>query len=208
MAQISFANDQEIIDFAECFLKGRLASLENDIKRCLFEEKALEGKIGQPAPFPALLYCFAIIDLLSALNAGETKFDPGDHARATKGYMTKFMLYKDHEVNFIQDVFRHRLVHVSEPSFTFPDGKKRFSWKHDEEQRKRALVIDRDNSGMFKICGKDVPHDGVLTISIYKLKDDILDSVSRPHDGFLARIGAEKDQRDRFKDAMLEILSS
>jgi hypothetical protein len=53
--------------FAEEFIvKDRLTSLENDVNRCLPTTKeAVAGYV----PFPALLYCFSIIDLLGSIYA-------------------------------------------------------------------------------------------------------------------------------------------
>ena len=58
----------------------------------------------------------------------------------------------------------------------------------------------------FAIYGKKIIHDGVFIIKIMKLKDDIVESVRREHDGFLARIREHKDVRENFKNAVNEIL--
>jgi hypothetical protein len=61
-SQMTFTDDKDTIDFAKRFLNARIYSLDNDVKRCLIEDKNLQNQIGQPTPFPALLYCFSIID--------------------------------------------------------------------------------------------------------------------------------------------------
>jgi hypothetical protein len=46
--------------FAEEFIvKDRLTSLENDVNRCLTSAKI---EAAAYAPFPALMYCFSIVD--------------------------------------------------------------------------------------------------------------------------------------------------
>jgi len=60
-----FSEQRELIKYARKFLSDRINSLENDVRRCISES----GPYA-PAPFPALLYCFATIDLLGALYSG------------------------------------------------------------------------------------------------------------------------------------------
>jgi hypothetical protein len=57
----------ELMTFARDFIvRDRLNSLANDVKRCL-PQKKINNEEPDPAPFPALMYCFSIIDLLGAL---------------------------------------------------------------------------------------------------------------------------------------------
>jgi len=57
--------------FAEEFIvKDRLASLENDVN-CYLPTAKIEA--AEYAPFPALLYCFSIMDLLGSLYAGNAR---------------------------------------------------------------------------------------------------------------------------------------
>ncbi len=59
-------SSNERIQFAKWFIGARLDSLENDVRCCL---NPLAGI--QPAPFPAILYCFSVVDLLGSLYAGD-----------------------------------------------------------------------------------------------------------------------------------------
>lgn len=103
-----FTNQYDIATFANKFLCGKMTSLENDTKRCLFDEKKVSKKIGQPSPFPALLYCFSIIDLLGLLHKGMIP-KVGELSKAAGAYMRDFMHDKPHEVCLLQEVFRHSL---------------------------------------------------------------------------------------------------
>ena len=106
----------EIITKARNFLKERTDSLKKDCEHCLFKE--------HPAPFPALLYCFATIDLLGALYVGDAKNDAST-TKQSLDYMTGIMKYPELQAKLLQKVFRHKLVHLAQPkSITEFDGKK------------------------------------------------------------------------------------
>ena len=44
-----------------------MQSTDNDVKRCLIEDTNIEKQIGKRSPFPAILYCLSVIDMLAAL---------------------------------------------------------------------------------------------------------------------------------------------
>ena len=68
---ITFKDDVELMDFAEKFIvTNRIASLENDVEGFLPADKK---EVAAYAPFPALMYCFSIIDLLGSLYAGNAR---------------------------------------------------------------------------------------------------------------------------------------
>lgn len=102
----------KIWGFCKAVYDERLSSLDNDVKRCL---PADVDKKEAPcyAPFPALLYCFSVIDLLGALYAG--------HARSSKTvdnskkYMNDLMKYGKDQFNILQKMFRHKMVHLAQP---------------------------------------------------------------------------------------------
>jgi hypothetical protein len=97
--QIVFTDDKDLMNFAKQFIDERLSSLDNYVKRCLPTD--VDRKEGLCyAPFPALLYCFSVIDLLGALYAG--------HARSSrtivnsKKYMKDLMSYKEDQIDILQ----------------------------------------------------------------------------------------------------------
>src|SRR5690242_3148987 len=88
------------------FLADRLDSLERDARHCL---------APPPAPFPVLLYCLATVDLLGALAAGEARNVSGTTGR-TSAYLIRFMCYDPDQAALVMKLFRHKLVHLAEPS--------------------------------------------------------------------------------------------
>ena len=80
---ITFIDADERMQLAEDFIvKDKIASLENDVERCLPYTK-LEHTCH--APFPALLYCFSVIDLLGSLLEGNAT--GGDTTGNSRKYM-------------------------------------------------------------------------------------------------------------------------
>jgi len=74
MVPIVFKDDMELMHFAHKFIvKDRLNSLENDVNLCLLTSAKKEEPEYAPASFPALLYCFSIVDLLGSLYAGDAR---------------------------------------------------------------------------------------------------------------------------------------
>jgi hypothetical protein len=164
-----------------------------------------ERVLGQLAPFPALLYCFSMIDMLAALYSGSTKGNLGEKSENSRRYMRDCMKYKDHFTYLLQEVFRHKLVHLSEPAYTSCYNGKNIAWTHDERAEAKHLQIKYEKKEI-RFYGKKIKHDGVFIIKISKLKEDIVQSVEREHDGFLARIRRNKAVRGNFKKAVNEII--
>jgi hypothetical protein len=86
---IVFKDEQQILTFAEEFIvKDRLASLQNDVNRCI---PSRDAKIEDTcyAPFPALMYCFSLLDLLGSLMAGTAR--SGNTTDNARRYMEKYL---------------------------------------------------------------------------------------------------------------------
>src|SRR5215469_14463980 len=105
-----FADRNELRRFARNFVIERIDSLQKDVIHCM----------QQPfAPFPAILYCISIIDLLGAFCAGQIanehpstgKRIPIDTTANSKNYMRNYIGYTEKEDDLIIQIFRHKLVH-------------------------------------------------------------------------------------------------
>src|SRR3989344_5642747 len=117
----------EIITTARNFLKGKIESLKKDSYQCLFKE--------HPAPFPAILYCFSVIDLMGALYEGNAKSDAPVTKQANE-YMTGVMIYPQNVSDLLQKVFRHKLVHLAQPNPVTIYGKNKYLWDFCHESRR------------------------------------------------------------------------
>jgi hypothetical protein len=94
MIPIVFEDDIDLMHFAEEFIvKDRLTSLENDVNRCLPSAKI---EAAAYAPFPALMYCFSIVDLLGSLYAGNAR--SGNTTDNAARYMEKYLNYSKEDI--------------------------------------------------------------------------------------------------------------
>src|SRR5215467_15028398 len=134
-----FEDDTDLMHFAEEFVvKDRLASLENDVNRCL---PTIKKEATEYAPFPALMYCFSIVDLLGSLYAGNAR--SGNTTKNTEIYMEKYMNYPEDKRLLLQKIYRHKIVHLSQPKFAMLHNKQIIAWKHEEGVTSRHLTIDQ-----------------------------------------------------------------
>jgi hypothetical protein len=163
---ITFKDDVVLMDFAEKFIvTNRIASLENDVERCLPADKK---EAAAYAPFPALMYCFSIIDLMGSLYAGNAR--SGNTTDNSARYMEKYLKYPKDKLRLLQKIYRHNIVHLSQPKFAMLYNKQIIAWKQDE----RIPSMHLNFLGSF---GK-IHCDAQYTVSIKALKDDIKYSVT------------------------------
>jgi hypothetical protein len=194
-----FPEQRELIQFARGFILGRVASLENDVNRCLCQR---QNDQYDPAPFPALLYCFATIDLLGALYSGNAK--PGRTSSQSREYMEKFMGYTSKQAKLLQDLFRHKLVHLAQPNPIIKYGSGYVSWYLYHQKREKHLEVEKETrtKRVTSVC--TIECDYVFYVSILDLVKDIRASVEKPT-GYLASLETKPDLQDRFEQAIAQI---
>lgn len=204
-----FADRKELMDFASKFVSERIESLENDVKRCTaLQEEFLRH--SRTAPFPALLYCFSTIDLLGALYAGNAR--PGATTDNACKYMVDFMSYTRDQVDMIQGVFRHKIVHLAQPRPITLKKSKRIAWYietqyHPRIHLKLEELPPEEKSKKYGITSKLVLQwDQVFYISVQSFQRDIKESVEKS-DGYLARLANSPTLQESFSKAILEIHS-
>lgn len=176
-------DSREVIFIANKILKERIDSLLKDVRHCLFYNTP-----DAPAPFPAILYCFSVIDLLGSFVSG--KFDEKSDTQNAKEYMRRFMCYSDLQVELLQKIFRHKLVHSGQPKpiYKAEDGKLYF-WRYIHNSRQDHLNIEPlyQNNKRYQ-----------FTLSIYSFAEDISDSVFAP-EGYLHKLKTTPDLQDKFR---------
>ncbi|MGC1132370.1 MAG: hypothetical protein WA941_06080 [Nitrososphaeraceae archaeon] len=201
-----FPDTNELKRFARNYLHGKISALQKDVNHCL-----------QPpyAPFPAILYCLATIDLLGALCAGKVlDWDPTTKKRIyidttgnSKSYMELFMGYTDQQSQLIIKLYRHKLVHLAQPNPIYIDDKtqKRITWEYSHEHRNDHLYLHdapKDSKTWIKPDWVEEYHQ-VFTIGIRQLMEDIIDSVIR-HGGYLDKLETDTFILDNFRTAIEE----
>lgn len=195
-----FSQQNELIQFAREFVSERIRCLENDAKLCISDgEYPLE-----PAPFPALLYCFSVIDFLGALLAGNAK--PGQTAKQAREYMQRFMGYTQDQAELIQGLFRHKLVHLAQPAPIVENKSRIISWRVMHDYRAKHLVLEplRQKERIEDTSIPSVEYDYVLYVGIWNLVEDIKFSVENPN-GYLCSLERSVDLQDKFEKVIFEL---
>lgn len=179
-------DEKEVLRIANHFVTSKIKSLENDAAVCLQNPPPL-----QPAPFPALLFCFSVIDLLGALYSGDASKNAKTAEQSAK-YMRDFMNYTDDQVTLIQRGFRHKLVHLADPCPRLLHNGSTYLWAIFHDERKLHLHDQKqdENSRRF-------------VISIWSLVEDIKKST----ECYLERLKSDETLRQKFHAAHQTIFS-
>ena len=191
-----FVEQKELIRFAADFVRGRIASLEKDVRHCLSEPYA---------PFPALLYCFSTIDLLGAICAGDaTKRAPT--TRQSADYMQRFMHYTEEQARLLQSLFRHKIVHLAQPKAVVEDNSQQICWHYWHDSQEHHLKLDKLPAGtVVQITSSwQLECEYEFNVSITHLLKDIRESVEGCL-GYLASLHTDPDLQDRFEKAVTQI---
>jgi hypothetical protein len=201
---IVFKDELQLLAFAEEFIvKNRLASLENDVNRCIPLPLAKLESTGY-APFPALMYCFSVIDLLGSLVAGNAR--SGKNTDNAARYMETYLDIPKDKVRLLQKIYRHKLVHLSQPKFAMLHDKQILAWKHDEDIPEKHLTIDPISGDILLPTDIGKIHcDAQYIVGISALKDDIKDSVLRSPGGYLEDLRNNSDLQIKFVTAINQI---
>jgi len=192
----SFFDIEELIGFAESFLKKRIDSLEKDVKHCLTYPYA---------PFPALLYCFATIDLLGALYCGNASRQAPTKDQSVS-FMRRFMKYSDDIAILLMDIFRHKMVHLAQPRPVIKSKGGYVSWRywHDEPSHHLKMVEVCPPIYHKITSGLSVAISHRFEISIVHLVRDIHRSVFSAQ-GFWDLLRNDTDIHTKFDKAVSQI---
>ena len=199
-----FSEQRELIQSARKYVEDKVGTLEKDVKHCLLLQS--QSTPNAPAPFPALLFCFAIIDLLGSLHSGNARAVSGISERSRK-YMQKFMHYTSEQSRLIQEVFRHKLVHLAQPRTVIKHNDQNITWFEHHNNPSKHLRIDKLSSKeriVVDYLPFEIEVDHIFNISIMDLVDDIKKSVISPN-GYLATLERTPDLQDRFEQAIIQI---
>jgi hypothetical protein len=181
-----FANTAELLTHARSHITNRVNSLESDASHCLLGDGNNSGGSSSIAPFPALLYCFATVDLLGALASGRAD----RHAPTTEQsiqYMTNFMCYSIENANILIGLFRHKLVHLAQPSPLIRYGSEVITWKYHHNDRWFHLrMLPHTQNAEIGDVPRDwhIPVTHEFHISIMDFVNEIKESTMKRPNGY------------------------
>jgi hypothetical protein len=166
-----FAQQAELVGYARDFVGEKISSLEKDVNHCLQ---------GQLAPFTALLYCFAVVDLFGALASGRADKNASTTQQSIS-YMTSFMNYTSENAEIVLNLFRHKLVHLAQPNPVIRRDGELITWRyhHDNKQYhlKKIQLPQSYTAQISSIWTISITHE--FNISIMDFVREIKDSAQR-----------------------------
>ena len=212
LSAISYAmlkGKRRILSFANSFLNERISSLQKDVLTC----------IVNTCPFPAILYCFATIDLLAALYIGTGTSKAAIRGGRTVGitefsmqYMQQMMGYAKFDIELLQDIFRHKTVHLAQPKLVLERSrpKRKIGWMLYNYSSTKHLTLDplgKENEVKTIVTPEPMYYNHIFSVSVQSLMEDIRDSVYRSQTGYLALLERSKARRERFARSVDQIFS-
>lgn len=210
-----FASNQDLEDFAEAFLTGRINQLRKDVGICL-----RKNKDQKHAYFPALMSCISFLDLLSGLHSGKLRYQG---LTELISYMKSFvdplqLQYDPPRLAIVYEAFRHKLAHLGHPYVVFDTStmsdrtlnqfrvpQMRLAWMVCK-RRKRYMPIEiRPQTGYLRktLTPWKVGYDHRVFISIEHIRLDAIKSVIKPG-GYLARLKGNQVAKAHFTRCMKE----
>lgn len=191
-----FVDAHELIRHARLLIDERLESLQRDVPQCLS---------GTHAPFPAMLYCFATIDLLGALASGNASRAAKSTVQS-KDYLRRFMHYSQEHCELLMDLFRHKLVHLAQPSPIVERNGQHVSWGcwHEDSSHHLQVVPLPVGSTVQITASWSRPCTHRFEVSISHMVRDIVRSAQDPG-GYLHSLSQDADLQCKFGVAFEQI---
>jgi hypothetical protein len=153
--------------------------------------------------------CFSTIDLLGAVctgHASDTSNTKGNFKESAIHFMKNMDTeYSSEQIELLQGIFRHKLVHLVQPKVVLEDKGRYIAWKYEYPDKSNYLKIEpRQRSEIKnKLTPRTLYYDHHFTISITKLTYDIIDSVIRQPDGYLTKLKSNhKNLQSKFDNAI------
>ena len=120
--------------------------------------------------------------------------------------MQQFMNYKTDQAKLLQDLFRHKLVHLAQPTAVVSFQGKFASrhYRHDDASHHLKLVTLPAPRMVAVASGLTLTVEQEFEVSIGHLVNDVRDSARRPG-GYLARLKTDATLRVSFEMAISQI---
>lgn len=196
-----FSSPDDLKNFARKFIGERVTALKKDVDHCLQKPYA---------PFPAIMFCFATVDMMGALVKGEAHSGSSTVSN-TASYFKEYMGYTDEECFLMMNLFRHKLAHLSQPKIVVkydPSGKfVTWHYHHDDVSMHRKIAPMPAGAAIEIKAGWTIPVDQTFHLGIKQLVKEIEDSVYG-QGGYFDKFGNNTDSlQENFKKAVARIYS-
>lgn len=197
---------------ARNILKSYTDTLQEDVRHCIFYKNSTPD---WPAPFPAIIYCFSIIDMLAFLyNRNQSEKESKEQKTAideikkldinsdlrekaingikypisenARKYMIEVMSYPELQTKLLQRIFRNPLVHQAQPKPVIKLEKKKYTWQYYHKNRIEHLSLIPLDSNII-----------LFKICIWSLVEDITDLIFKPN-GYLNKLEIDSNLQKNF----------
>jgi hypothetical protein len=211
MAIGAFPDERALLEMARSMVRRHACELRTAVAHWL--RKSLSCKacgsdvdLGRHVDFPALLHCFATIDLLGALYAGDAR--SRDTTKKAAKYMREVMRYTDEQIELLQGQCRHKLVHLAQPQMVVHHGGRCIAWEYARGRTRRHLQVYPKRTRPYHgigYLGTSWEADHAFCVSIKMLANEIADSAVVGADSYLGRLEQESDLQARFGRAAAQL---
>jgi hypothetical protein len=125
----------------------------------------------------------------------------------SRKYMKRFMGYQQQQISLLWLVFRHKLVHLAEPKPAILYKNKIIGWRYHHKGYAKHLKLTklRRPTRLLLKTPYDIHCNYKFEISITKLKDDIIDSLTGKPDDYKELLLKSKMLQLNFRRAINEI---
>ena len=216
---MTFSNQQDLISYANYFVKERIEVFNKDMKICL-----LADRDKRHAYMPALMACISLLELFAGLYSGQLKFIRLD---GIIKYSEKFLdsnIYTADKLSILYEMFRHKIAHNTQPYGVFnthsvgnkcrlnQQSKRLITWQVNATNRNPPIdIIPKAGNLINMRLGKRRPpwpvsYTHKCTISIHRLKVDFSRSATGKS-GYLEHLKADSTAQKNFETCMLEFFS-
>jgi hypothetical protein len=193
MSLVAFKNQNELISYANWFVKERIEVFRKDVSICLTPDKN-----RRHAYMPALLTCISLLELLSGLYTGKLK---NIRLSGLLKYSQRFLdsnLYSADLISVLYEMFRHKIAHE-----LYKKPQRLITWQVFAESRDFPIEIIQTSGTLTRRPPWPVKFTHKCIVSIYRLKVDFVKSAIETG-GYLSFLRTDVQSQTNFEKCMLE----
>lgn len=121
--------------------------------------------------------------------------------------MQHFMNYTKEQTDLLQNLFRHKIVHLAQPKAVIEYNARFICWRYwHNNQHQHLKLVKLPKKIKIQITPSwDISCDYEFNISILHLVEDIRLSIEKKRNGYLSSLQKETDLQNNFEVAIEQI---
>lgn len=186
---------QDQLDEIRVYFQSKFDSLERDSYRAFTHKIEIDHKLGSgAAPFPITLFCMSTLDFFSSAYCGysEVKRIKGRIEQTPRmiNFLTKYLGYDEDVSKQAIKIFRHSLVHLSEPMPT-----KTLGWE---------IASNQADGDHWTIQMHNLQGDKSVRFGVNDFIGDLKNGVMGP-DGYYSDLNNDGMLQQKYLDFLREV---